>query len=346
MKKIAEPNCALLRVLKHEVVRPAPVWLMRQAGRYLPEYRALRAKAGDFWTLCSTPELAAEVTLQPIQRFDLDAAIVFSDILTIPSALGQAVRIEDGTGPRLAEFPGVARLIDDSAQVQNALRPVYDALGIVRRELSPSKALVGFAGAPWTLATYMLGGNGTPEKRQARAKHSPVLPDLLSLLAKWIARHLGNQLSAGSDVVQVFDSWAGGLSDTEFETLVVAPTKALVSQLRVHTPSALVIGFPRGATQGQYARYVAETRVNGLSLHTELPLEWATAHLNNVTLQGNLDPIVLVEGGDRLDRSIDAILNMTLRVPFIFNLGHGVVPETPPEHVAQLVKRVRGFVPS
>lgn len=341
MKMTPELTRSLVQALNQKIMCPTPVWLMRQAGRYLPEYRALRAKAGDFWTMCTTPELAAEVTLQPLRRFDLDAAIVFSDILTIPAALGQAVRIEDGIGPRLAEFPCVDRLENDPSRRQNALRPVYDALRIVRAALSPEKTLIGFAGAPWTLATYMLGGNGTPDERKMRAKASPDLQELLILLTDAVATHLASQIRAGADVVQLFDSWAGELRDDEFEAFVIRPTSSAMTTLRRQVADARVIGFPRGATPEQYRRYVQATAVNGISLHTEADIGNAAREFSgSVTLQGNLDPVVLVKGGDALNVAIDAILSATRDLPFIFNLGHGVVPETPPEHVDQLVRRV------
>jgi len=332
----------MTRVLEGEHVWPPPVWLMRQAGRYLPEYRTLRAEAGSFWKLCMSPELAAEVTLQPLRRFPLDAAIVFSDILTVPMALGQTVTIEEGEGPRLAPFPGLPLLGRDKAQHENALFPVYRTLGLVRAQLAPDKALIGFAGAPWTLATYMLGGIGSAEERAVRARtHDGILP-LLRILADMVAEHLAAQLEAGADLVQVFDSWAGGLSDAEFDRFVVAPTRTLMDALHRRITGAKVIGFPRGATLEQYGRYGGQTGVDCIGVHTTLSLSAVAAGAGEgMALQGNLDPTVLVEGGQALDRAVDQILNETRGMRFIFNLGHGVLPETPPEHVAELVRLVR-----
>ena len=335
---------ALSRVLNEEPVWPPPVWLMRQAGRYLPEYRALRAKAGSFWALCNSPQLAAEVTLQPVRRFDLDAAIVFSDILTVPAALGQQVRMEEGVGPQLADFPGVDRLERDAAKQAALLRPVYETLSQVRSELTREKALIGFAGAPWTLATYMLGNNGSPEERVARARAGESLVDLLDVLAETTAHHLAAQLNAGADVVQVFDSWAGGLNDKEFADWIVTPTKSLIDRLRQDVPSARVIGFPRGAMNAQYQSYAKNTGVDAVSIHTDASMAWAADALGKtVAVQGNLDPLILVQGGDALNRAVDDILEAAHGAPFIFNLGHGVVPETPPEHVEALVRRVRAW---
>jgi uroporphyrinogen decarboxylase len=341
MKK-ALSHSKLVAALEGDKSTPLPVWLMRQAGRYLPEYRAVRTKAGSFWALCMNPELSAEVTLQPIERFDFDAAIVFSDILTIPASMGQAVRVEEGTGPRLAMFPGSAKLgLPDRA----ALRPVYETLGIVRAKLPCEKALIGFAGAPWTLATYMLGENGSPGERLARARVQAKneLPALLEVLTSIVTAHLAEQVRAGADVVQIFDSWAGGLSDEEFATWVIAPTKAIVSGLSKAAPKAKVIGFPRGVKPAQCAAYVRETGVNGVSVDTATSISWAVSELANVTCQGNLDPDVLVAGGPVLDRAVESIVAAAAGHPFIFNLGHGILPETPPPHVQHLVAKVRGL---
>jgi uroporphyrinogen decarboxylase len=318
------------------------MWLMRQAGRYLPEYRALRAKAGSFWTLCMNPELSAEVTLQPIERFDFDAAIVFSDILTIPASLGQEVRIEDGAGPRLGMYRGCAKLGQPDEAV---LKPVYEALGLVRQWLVPEKALIGFAGAPWTLATYMLGENGSPGERLARtrARAKDELPGLIERLAKAVTAHLTRQIRAGADVVQLFDSWAGGLTDQEFSDWVISPTKTIVGGLLEAEPNAKIIGFPRGVTPAQYTSYVGSTGIHGVSIDTPTSLSWALSELTDVTCQGNLDPDVLVAGGPVLDGAIEGIVATADARPFIFNLGHGVLPETPPAHVKHLVTRVRAL---
>lgn len=326
-------------------MKPSPVWLMRQAGRYLPEYKAVREKSGSFWTMCMSPELAVDVTLQPIRRFDFDAAILFSDILVVPYAMGQTVRFEEGIGPVLGPFADVV-WDRDEARWQDRLSPVYTAMAEARRQLASEKAMIGFAGAPWTLAAYMLGGRGSPDQRAAKC-HAYAEPDrftaLLEALADAVAFHLGCQIEAGADVVQIFDSWAGGLPEQAFWDWCIVPARRIVSALRVRYPNARIIGFPRAATQDGYAAYVRETGVDAISLDTAAPMSWAAKTLGgSVALQGNLDPVVLVAGGAALDRAVDAIMAATVDVPLIFNLGHGVLPETPLEHIARLIARVRG----
>ena len=336
---------SLLTVLRREPVRPAPVWLMRQAGRYLPEYQAVRAKAGSFWTMCMSPDLAVEVTLQPIRRFDLDAAILFSDILVVPHALGQAVRFEDGRGPVLGVFAGNDRLVLDETVWETKLAPVYEAMARTREGLARDKALIGFAGAPWTLAAYMFEGESSSDQRAAKLagyRDPKGFAELLNILADAVAWHLVKQLQAGADVVQIFDSWAGGLTDQCFRDWVVAPNKRVVEGVRKVFPKAPIIGFPRAATQQGYAAYAAETGVDGVSIDTASSMLWAATALGGkLAIQGNLDPIALIAGGKALDAAVDRILADTAGVPFIFNLGHGVLPETPPDHVAKVVARVR-----
>jgi uroporphyrinogen decarboxylase len=319
---------------------------MRQAGRYLPEYQAVRKKAGSFWTMCMTPDLATEVTLQPISRFDLDAAILFSDILVIPHALGQAVHFEDGIGPILDRFPGEDVLQRDPQLWEQALQPVYAAMGATRNRLAPDKSLIGFAGAPWTLAAYMLQGRGSPDQRAAKlfAYQEPDrFSKLLDVLADTVVFHLVRQLEQGADTVQLFDSWAAGLPDEQFGDWVISPTKKIVAGVREHHANARIIGFPRAATQSQYERYVAATRVDGISIDTATSIGWAAEVLGErVTIQGNLDPVALIAGGMALDQAVDHILHETRSSSLIFNLGHGVLPETPVANVARLVERVRG----
>ena len=335
----------LLRVLGGEVLDPPPWWLMRQAGRYLPEYQALRKQVGSFWSMCMTPELAVEVTLQPIRRFDFDAAILFSDILVIPYALGQPVRFEDGHGPILGAFKGVDGLVLDEAVWREKLAPVYAAMRQTKAGLSRGKALIGFAGAPWTLAAYMLEGGGSPDQRAAKLfayRNPDQFRKLLSVLADAIAWHLMRQLEAGADAVQIFDSWAGGLPEKEFADWVVAPTVRIAGVLREQFPQVRIIGFPRAATQQGYEAYVKGTGVDAVSIDTATSLGWAVSALGPyAALQGNLDPIALIAGGAALDRAVDGILQVTRATPFIFNLGHGVLPETPLAHVEQLIERVR-----
>ena len=343
--KNAQRNSSLLAVLDRKPVHPAPLWLMRQAGRYLPEYQAARKKAGSFWTMCMTPELATTVTLQPIQRFDFDAAILFSDILVVPHALGQGVRFEDGHGPALEAFGGVDRLVQDQAVWHDKLVPVYTAMRETRAQLASHKALIGFAGAPWTLAAYMLEGKGSADQRAAKLtayRDRTGFARLLDILADAVAWHLIRQLEAGADVVQIFDSWAGGLPEQEFADWVIAPNARVVAMVRKSIPNAKIIGFPRAATQTGYESYAEQTGVDAISIDTAASMAWAAKALGgNVVLQGNLDPIALVAGGEALDRAVVRILDATRAVPLVFNLGHGILPETPLDHVARLVARVR-----
>jgi uroporphyrinogen decarboxylase len=333
----------LLRVMGGQTVAVPPVWLMRQAGRYLPEYRALRAKAGSFWTMCMNPDMACEITLQPIRRFGFDTAIIFSDILVVPAALGIKVEFEENVGPVLEPISGVANLETDRHKWDGVLAPVYEALKLTRRALDSNTALIGFAGAPWTLATYMAQGRGSVDQRAAKLwfyRDPESFVRLLDLLGDCVVHHLAGQIDAGADVVQVFDSWASGLPERMFDVCVIAPTKRIVQKLRSTHPHAKIIGFPRAATLEGYERYARETGVDAVSLDTAVPMRWAAEKLN-VAIQGNLDPIALLAGGDALKQAADNILDATRGKPFIFNLGHGVLQETPPEHVAELVARVR-----
>lgn len=343
MAKVESPK--LLKVLEGKVETPPPIWLMRQAGRYLPEYRALRAKAGSFWTMCMTPELASEITLQPLSRFELDAAILFSDILVVPFALGSEVRFEEGNGPKLSRSDSATVLEADPACWRTRLAPSYEALAMVRAKLDPGKALLGFAGAPWTLASYMAEGGGSPDQRAAKLwgyRDPTGFAEFLSRIGDCVAEHLIAQIDAGADAVQIFDSWASGLTESCFADWVVGPTRRVVDLVRARQPKARIIGFPRAATLEGYARYARGTGVDGVSLDTSMPLKWAVETMGGqLALQGILDPIVLIAGGAALEKAVDHILAATKSVPFIFNLGHGVLPETPIEHVAAVVERVR-----
>lgn len=293
-----------------------------------------------------TPELAAEVTLQPIRRFDFDAAIIFSDILVIPYALGQSVRFEDGIGPVLGPLGEVGALCRDRVVWNEKLCPVYQALSATRAQLAAEKALIGFAGAPWTLAAYMLERRGTKEQVDARLwayENRETFDDLLSLLSEAVAAHLVSQLKSGADAVQIFDSWAGGLPPAAFERWVVEPTTAVVQKIRAVVPNARIIGFPRQATQSGLLGYAATTGVDAVGLDTSASMRWAAETLGGkLVLQGNLDPMALIAGGEILDAAIDEILSATSSVPAIFNLGHGILPKTPVENVQRLVDRVRG----
>ncbi|MDE2463791.1 MAG: uroporphyrinogen decarboxylase [Alphaproteobacteria bacterium] len=335
----------VVRVLSGTRVSPPPVWLMRQAGRYLPEYRALRATAGSFWTMCMSPDLAAEITLQPIRRFGMDAAIVFSDILVVPYALGGEVRFEEGVGPLLTRYDAIDKIERDPQIWLRKLAPVYETLRQVRADLDEDKTLLGFAGAPWTLATYLAEGGSSSDQRAARLwgyGDRDGFSALLDLLSDCVACHLIAQLKAGADAVQIFDSWASGLSPECFEDWVIAPTQRVVSKVRAAVPGAKIIGFPRGATLEGYRRYGQVCRVDALSLDTAVPMDWAVTHLAPLcAVQGNLDPLLLLAGGEGLRRKVRQIVETASDVPFVFNLGHGVVPQTPPEHVAAVLDAVR-----
>lgn len=305
----------------------------------------MRERIGSFWTMCMTPEIALEITLQPVRRFDFDAAIIFSDILVVPYALGQAVRFEDGVGPQLAPFSNTQALDSEQKHWVEKLTPVYEALRLTRKEIAQDKALIGFAGGPWTLAVYMLEGGGSKDQQTAKtmlAKERKEFSALIELLSEAVASHLTKQLEAGADVVQIFDSHAGGLVGQDFSDWIVAPTKRIVEKLRAEYPQALVIGFPRGAIPSDYEHYAMETGVNAVSLDTAVDLNCAVPALSgHVALQGNLDPTILVAGGAALDGAVDRIVAASRGAPFIFNLGHGVLPQTPLAHVERMVARVR-----
>ena len=332
----------LISVLNGEAVSPPPVWLMRQAGRYLPEYRELRAKAGSFWTMCNDPVMATEITLQPMRRFDFDAAIIFSDILTIPFALGRTVKFEENVGPTLDAVNSADGLERDPAIWHQKLSPAYETLRQVRAALPAQTTVLGFAGAPWTLATYMAAGRGGDEQKAAKLwgyRDPKSFGALLDVLGDCVAAHLIAQIDAGADAVQIFDSWASGLPADVFQRWVVAPTKRIVEKVRAAKPHAKIIGFPRATTLQGYEFYADETGVNGISVDTAAPQDWMSEI--DVPVQGNLDPLLLVTGGSVMEQAVDALVDEMRGKPFIFNLGHGVLQETPPEHVAALVARVR-----
>jgi len=334
----------LMRVLDGAAEPVPPIWLMRQAGRYLPEYRALRAQAGSFWAMALTPKYAAQVTLQPVRRFGFDAAILFSDILTVPEALGQKVTFIEGEGPRLVPVTSAKGFDENRDHWANYFEPVYEALRLIKAQLSGDTALLGFAGAPWTLATYLAAGAGGDEQRAAKlwAYRDPQgFGHLLDILAECVSFHLIRQLDAGADAVQIFDSWAGGVPDALFRQVVIEPTKKIVKTVRTARPGAKIIGFPRAATLAGYEIYVQATGVDALSLDTAAPMRWAAENLG-CALQGNLDPIALIAGGAALDRAVDEIGEAMQGRAHIFNLGHGILPETPVAHVEHLLKRIRG----
>lgn len=342
-----QPAKRMLRALGGESLATPPIWLMRQAGRYLPEYRAVRAQANGFLELCFTPDMAVEVTLQPIRRYGFDAAILFSDILVVPHALGQKVWFEEGSGPRLEALERPAdleRLSRDG--LHEALAPVYETVRRLRRELPAETTLIGFAGAPWTVASYMLEGGSSRDfaagKRWAYGAPE-ALQRLIDLLVEATGDYLVAQIDAGAEAVQIFDSWAGVWPEAQLRRWCLEPATALVARIRRERPGVPVIVFPRGA--GVLYRVYAETcGADALGLDTTVPLGWAREVLQpKACLQGNLDPLALVAGGEGLWRATEDILEQLAGGPFVFNLGHGIVPETPPEHVALLVDQVRGW---
>jgi uroporphyrinogen decarboxylase len=337
----ARPN--LLRVLAGEALSPPPIWIMRQAGRYLPEYQQARRQAGSFLDLCFTPELAAEVTLQPVRRFDFDAAILFSDILLLPHALGQEVVFTEGQGPSLAPFVDLKRL--DREGAAERLAPVLETVRRVRKDLPNEKALIGFCGAPWTVATYMVAGRGTADQLPARRmalEHPDRFQALIDVLVDVSVDFLIEQARVGADVLKIFDTWAGILDEDGFGRWAIAPVKAIVARVKEAVPQVPIIAFPKSAGT-QLGVYAQETRVDGVAVDWTMPMSSARKAVpSRVALQGNLDPLRLAVGGAAMDDAVDAILGAMRGRAHIFNLGHGIMPDTPVENVARLVERVRG----
>ncbi len=334
----------LLRALAGETLDRPPVWFMRQAGRSLPESRQLRTRAQDFISFCHDPEMAAEATLQPMRRFPLDAAIVFADILLIPGALGQRVWFEPGEGPRLGEMPPIEAMADEIEASTGRLSAIGETLKLVRAQLEPERALIGFAGAPWTVATYMIEGRGS-DRTGARTyayNHPEKLDALLEVLVEATARYLVMQAQSGAQVLKLFESWAEGLAEDVFERIVVKPHTAIVEKVRAAGVDIPFIGFPRGAG-AQVETYAARVPVECVALDTQ-----ATAVLGQriqdggKTIQGALDNLLLRAGGDALDARIDALIAQWNDGPYIFNLGHGVLPDTPIEHIERAILRVTG----
>ncbi len=339
------PDKPFLRVLSGARERVPPLWLMRQAGRYLPEYRAIRERAGGFLDMCFDPRLATEITLQPIRRFGFDVAILFSDILVVPLALGRPVSFVEGEGPKLDPL-NESSLHGLSEQIDHArLAPIYETIGRVKEKLPGDVALLGFCGAPWTLATYMIAGGSSSDQRPARL-FAYEFPDafarLIDVLIEASASYLIRQFAAGVDAVQIFDSWAGVLPAGQFRQWCIEPCARIVEAVRREIPDARIIGFPRGAGS-ELEAYLETVAVDAIGLDWTVELSFARDRIQTRRpIQGNLDPLALLAGGAALDRSIDAILEAFAGGPFIFNLGHGVLPETPVAHVEQLVARVRG----
>lgn len=337
---------SFLRVFDGETVNPPPIWMMRQAGRYLPEYRAIRANIPSFLEFCYSPDAASEVTLQPLRRYNFDAAIVFADILVIPDALGQEVAFKEGEGPVLEPIRTLEEMsILDVDRVEEALSPVYETLRILSKEIPETTSLIGFAGAPWTVALYMVEGRGKTEGERARdwAYRAPTeFHKMIDILVEATSRYLIKQVEAGAEVLQLFDSWAGALSVEQFRELVIEPNRRIVEKVRAACPGTPIIGFPRNGGV-LIPEFVEKTGVDGVSLDHSVPMDWAVDNIpDNCVLQGNLDNRLLVVGGDAMNRGIDTLLEQTQSRPFVFNLGHGIVPQTPPEHVGHAMARIRG----
>lgn len=334
----------IMQVLDGKTVSPPPIWLMRQAGRYLPEYRATRAKAGSFLDLCYSPEHAVEVTLQPIRRYAFDAAILFSDILVIPDGLKRNVRFTEGHGPEMDPIDADAIFSLKSDGVIDHLAPVFETVSRLRRQLPEETTLLGFCGAPWTVATYMIAGHGTPDQAPARLfayRYSDAFARLLDLLSEVSAEYLIHQIDAGADAVQIFDSWAGVLGEEEFQAFAVKPVRRIIERVRQARPNARVIAFAKGAGY-MLKDYRRGTGADAIGLDWSVPLSFAVELQKDGPVQGNLDPMRVVAGGTAMRQGIDAILQKLGHGPLIFNLGHGITPQANPDHVSALVDQVRG----
>lgn len=334
-----------LRALSGETLPKPPIWLMRQAGRFLPEYREIRARAGSFLDLCYNPDFAAEVTMQPIRRFGFDAAILFSDILVIPHALGQKLWFATGEGPRLEPVADAKRLGEIHEEIdQDVLAPVYETVRRVKAALPAQTSFIGFCGAPWTVATYMVAGRGTPDQGPAKeffARDPALFGELIDRLVMGSAAYLNVQIEAGVDVVQIFDSWAGSLGESDFERWCIAPTGRIVDAVRARHPGVKIIGFPRGAGR-LIPAYIAGTGVDAVGLETGIDRGFVREQIQPlVPVQGHLDPQVLRTGGPELELEVEAIRAAFGAGPFVFNLGHGILPDTPIAHVERLVAAVR-----
>jgi uroporphyrinogen decarboxylase len=337
----------ILRALRGERQAVPPVWIMRQAGRYLPEYRATRAKAGDFLSLCYTPEFAAEVTLQPIRRYGFDAAILFADILLIGQALGAELWFAEGEGPRMSTVttPAQVAALRAPGDVHETLAPVYETVRIVARDLPPTTTLIGFAGMPWTVATYMIAGRGSPDQAAAHALKAADRETFAALLERIEAatvEYLSAQVRAGAEVVKLFDSWAGSLRGQDFADFAVAPARRIVAALKARHPGLPVIAFPRGAGEG-YAGFARGTGADGVALDDGVAADWAAARVQpDGCVQGNLAPHHLVAGGPALDEATRRVVRAFAGGPHIFNLGHGITPDAHPDNVARMLAVVRG----
>ncbi len=342
------PQKTILRALAGEVLPTPPIWMMRQAGRYLPEYRATREKAGDFLSLCYNPELAAEVTLQPIRRYGFDAAILFADILLVPQALGADLWFVTGEGPRLSTITngaGVAALKPTDA-IHDTLSPIYETVRILSRALPPETTLIGFAGAPWTVATYMVAGRGTPDQAPAhkmRVEEPEAFDALIDRITDATIEYLSMQISAGAEVVKIFDSWAGSLKGDAFQRYALEPSRKITAAIKARHPGIPVIAFPREAGQG-YVGFGKATGADCVAIDNSVTPEWAAEHVQkDGCVQGNLASSHMVTGGDQLVAETQRVVRALKNGPHIFNLGHGITPDASPDNVALMIDTVRSF---
>ncbi len=336
----------ILRALAGETLPTPPIWMMRQAGRYLPEYRATRAQAGDFLSLCYNPELAAEVTLQPIRRYGFDAAILFADILLLPQALGADLWFVTGEGPRLSTITTQEDFdkLGPVDEIDAVLNPIYETVRILRRELPDDTTLIGFAGAPWTVATYMIAGRGTPDQGPAhalKAENRAVFDALMDRITDGTIEYLSKQIEAGAEVVKIFDSWAGSLKGADFQTYAVAPVRKITAAIKSRHPGVPVMGFPREAGEG-YVGFANATGVDCVALDNSVSATWAAANVQaDGCVQGNLASSHMVSGGQALVDETRAIVKAFSGGPHIFNLGHGITPDADPDNVSRMIDAVR-----
>ena len=343
---MTKSNKNILRALAGETLKTPPIWVMRQAGRYLPEYRKLRAKAGDFLSLCYNSELAAEVTLQPIERFKLDAAIIFADILLIPQALGSELSFLEGDGPRLSRISNKNDILKlkPANSIHEHLEPIYNTVSLVAEQLSPKVALIGFAGAPWTVATYMIAGKGTKDQGPAHKflkEDKDSFEMLINLLTEATILYLSKQIDAGAEVIKIFDSWAGSLKEEDFVKYAVEPVKKIITALNKLHPDVPIIAFPRGAGL-KYIDFANETGANCIAIDHSVDPEWAAKNLQiDSCIQGNLNPKHMVTGGKALLEETTKILDCFSNGPHIFNLGHGITPDGKPENLQLMIDRIR-----
>lgn len=340
-------NKRFVQTLHSQPTDKVPFWYMRQAGRYLPEYMERRQTAGSFLDLCYSPDFAVEVTLQPLQRYNMDAAILFSDILVVPQAMGQHLEFRQGEGPVLTPVDTADKIkMLGMENFHSHLAPVYETVSRLSREIPETTALIGFAGAPWTVATYMVGGRGSADQAAARSlayQQEDVFQELIDLLVEATSEYLIRQIKQGAEVIQIFDTWAGNLPDDQFVKWAIEPMRKIVQAIRAYDENIPIIGFPRGAGT-RYPDYIRATEVTAVSIDTTMPLEWARDHIQTLCpIQGNLDPLLLVAGGELMENRVKEILDCLSGGPFIFNLGHGIVPQTPPENVARVSELVREY---